>query len=83
LIAKIFETYVSLGNLSLSLRESTLLPKEGALLLGELGLFPKENSLLPKKIVFFTKELFLLHGELAWDWHLVLFCPGKLLLKSN
>jgi hypothetical protein len=62
---------------------STLFPKEVALLLGELGPFPKENSLLFREVVFFTKELFLFHGELDWDWHLVFFCLGKLHSKGN
>jgi hypothetical protein len=63
--------------------ENTLFPKDNALFSKELGPFFKENSLFPKEIVFFTKELFLFHGELVWDWLLVFFCPGKLLLKAN
>jgi len=51
--------------------------------LEEFGPFLKENSLLPRGVIFFTRECFLLHGELAWDWHLIFLWPRKLLLKSN
>jgi hypothetical protein len=51
-------------------KESTLFLKEGAFLPRELGPFLKENYLLLEEVVFFTRELFLLHGELVWDWHL-------------
>jgi hypothetical protein len=49
----------------------------------ELGPFLKENSLLPKGVVFFTWECFLLHRELAWDWHLIFLWLRKLLPKGN
>jgi hypothetical protein len=49
--------------------------REGALLLKELGPFPKKNSL-------FHGELFLFHGELGWDYHLVFFySSGSYFLK--
>jgi hypothetical protein len=47
--------------------ESTLFPKECALLLREFGPFLEENSLLFGKVIFSPMEHFLLHGELAWD----------------
>jgi hypothetical protein len=49
----------------------------------EFGPFYKENSLLLQKVIFFTMELFLLHGELAWEWHLVFFFLGRLLPKRQ
>ncbi len=82
MIAKIFETCFFDKHM-LFPKETTLFPKKGAFFPKELGPFPKENLLLLEKVVFFTRELFLFHGELAWDWHLVFFCSWKLLPKSN
>jgi hypothetical protein len=57
--------------------------KGRCLLPRELEPFLKENSLLFEKAVFFIIELFLFDGKLVWDWHIVFFRLGKLLLKSN
>jgi hypothetical protein len=67
------------GELKPFLGESTLFPREGALLLDKLGPFLKENSLLLEEIVFFTKDLKKFHGE----WHLVSFVHGSYFLRAT
>ncbi len=73
---KRFGTYVFLGNLGLS-------QEKVPFSLGNLGIFSKKIHYFLVKLLFFIKELFLLHGELAWDWYLIFFCLRKLFLKGN
>jgi hypothetical protein len=65
-IAKRFETYVSLRNLSLSLGKIHCPTRKVPFFsLGEFDPFLNQNSLFQREVVFFTTELFLLHGELV------------------
>jgi hypothetical protein len=68
------------------LKEQSCPPGKEALFLGEIWAFPQGKLIAPRESCIFH-DCCVLHGmfftpwELAWDWHLIFFCLGKLLLK--
>jgi hypothetical protein len=66
MIAKIFRTYISLGNLGLSLEKVHCFPRKVPLP-QKLEPYPNEKSFIQIEVIFFIKEFFLFHGEFAWD----------------